>query len=321
MVEGIGWDSRLQVTADGKGLVKDTGIVLLRKTADATGLTRHVAEAFGPGRAERLDRGVVLVSAATAIAAGARNLSQVERLLAHHAATFGTTGSESTLWRSLDSVDERRLRRLQAARRRARKTAWRHIAARPGGFPWLTIGGKRLEKWVVVDLDATLVDCHSAKGNAAGTYKGGFGMHPLGGWVANTHESLTILPRAGNAGSNTAADHHAVLDEVLDQIPDENKHTKILIRIDGAGASHETIERIIAATTNAGGSRSRSGGPSPRPRKPRSPRYPSRSGRPTCARTDRSPPSRTTTGPRPTTGTSPRSPACRGARAGPTGCG
>ncbi|WP_454854068.1 transposase [Promicromonospora soli] len=60
-------------------------------------------------------------------------------------------------------------------------------------------------------------------------------------------ETLTVVQRAGNAGSNTAADHHTVLDEVLDQLPDENKHSKILIRIDGAGASHETIERILAA--------------------------------------------------------------------------
>jgi hypothetical protein len=245
--EGIGWDSRLQVTADGKGLIKDAGLVLLRKTADVRGLTDRLAEAFGPGRVERIDRGVVLASAAVAIAAGARNLSAVERVLAHHGGTFGVTGSDSTLWRALDSVDDRRLRRLQSARRRARKTARRQIAKRPGGFPWLTIGARHLDKWIVVDLDATLVECHSAKQNAAGTYKGGFGVHPLGGWVANTRETLAILPRAGNAGSNTAADHITVLDEVLDQLPDENKHSKVLVRIDGAGASHETIERIIAA--------------------------------------------------------------------------
>jgi hypothetical protein len=245
--EGIGWDSRLQVTADGKGLVKDAGLVLLRKTADVTGLTARIAEAFGPGRVERICRGTVLVSAAVAIAGGARNLSQVERALAHHAGTFGATGSDSTLWRALDSIDDRRLRRLQTARRRARKAAWRQLTARPGGFPWLTIGGKRLDKWVVVDLDATLVECHSAKERAAGTYKGGWGVHPLGGWVANTGETLVILPRPGNAGANTAADHRTVLEEVLDQLPDENKHTKVLIRIDGAGASHETIERIVAA--------------------------------------------------------------------------
>ena len=156
MGEAIAWDNRLEVTDDGRGLVKDAGVVLLRKTAGVTGLTTRIAQAFGPGRPERMDRGTVPVSAAAAIAAGARNLSQVERLLAHHGGTFGACGSDSTLWRALDSVDDRRLRRLQTARRRARKTAWRQIAARPGGFPWLTIGGKHLDR-----VDRRGPGCHA----------------------------------------------------------------------------------------------------------------------------------------------------------------
>ncbi|GAB4084015.1 IS1380-like element ISMsm3 family transposase [Myceligenerans cantabricum] len=219
-------------------------MVLLRKTADAIGLTARIAEAFGPGRVERICRGAVLVGAASAIAAGARNLSQVERLLAGHAGTFGACGSDSTLWRTLDSIDERALKRLSRARARSRRTLWRLLAARPGGFPWLHVGGKRLHGWVVVDLDATIVGCHSRKQNATGTYKGGFGHHHLGGWIANTGESLSILPRPGNAGSNTATDHVAVLDEVLAQVPDEGRHSKLLVRIDGAGASHDTIRHL-----------------------------------------------------------------------------
>jgi hypothetical protein len=44
--------------------------------------------------------------------------------------------------------------------------------------------------------------------------------------------------RAGNAGSNTAADHIAVLDAALAQIPDEYRHGyPILVRLAGAGAS------------------------------------------------------------------------------------
>ncbi|MBL0888955.1 transposase, partial [Myceligenerans indicum] len=241
------WDARFEVTADGKGLVKDAGLVLLRKTADVVGLTEQIAVAFGPGRVERICRGTVLASAAAAIAVGARNLSQIERLLAGHDGTLGACGSDTTLWRTLASVDDRRLARLRTALRRTRKKAWQLIAGRPVGFPWLTIGGKTLPGWIVVDLDATLVECHSVKEQAAGTYKGGWGHHPLGGWVANTGETLTILPRPGNAGSNTAADHRIVLGEVFDQIPDPGVHSKILIRIDGAGASHETIERILTA--------------------------------------------------------------------------
>ncbi|MFJ3404139.1 IS1380 family transposase [Promicromonospora sp. NPDC090134] len=234
----------MELTADGKGLVANAGVVLLRKTADVVGLTGRIAQVFGPGRVERICRGAVLVGAASAIAVGARNLSQVERMLAHHAGTFGSCGSDSTLWRTLDSIDERALKRLSRARARSRRTVWRMLAARPGGFPWLQIGGKRLHGWVVVDLDATVVGCHSRKQHATGTYKGGFGHHHLGGWIANTGETLSILPRPGNAGSNTATDHITVLDEVLTQIPDGGKHSKLLLGIDGAGASHDTIAHL-----------------------------------------------------------------------------
>jgi hypothetical protein len=37
--------------------------------------------------------------------------------------------------------------------------------------------------------------------------------------MANTTESLAMLPRPGNAGSNTVADHAAVLGAALRQIP------------------------------------------------------------------------------------------------------
>lgn len=73
----------MEVTDDGKGLVKDAGVVLLRKTADVVGLAAPVAVAFGPGRIERICRGTVLASAAAALAAEARNVSHFERLLAH----------------------------------------------------------------------------------------------------------------------------------------------------------------------------------------------------------------------------------------------
>ncbi len=54
----------------------------------------------------------------------------------------------------------------------------------------------------------------------------------------NTNEALAGMLRPGNAGSNTAADHIALLDQALAQIPDEQRHGyPILIRADGAGAS------------------------------------------------------------------------------------
>ena len=35
---------------------------------------------------------------------------------------------------------------------------------------------------LVIDVDATLVEAHSAKEGAAPTFKGGFGYHPLTAW-------------------------------------------------------------------------------------------------------------------------------------------
>ena len=51
--------------------------------------------------------------------------------------------------------------------------------------------------------------------------------------------------RAGNAGSNTAADHITVLDQALDQIPDPHRYgSPILIRSDSAGSSHAFLAHI-----------------------------------------------------------------------------
>ncbi|MGN6167159.1 MAG: hypothetical protein ACTHQQ_03185 [Solirubrobacteraceae bacterium] len=47
----------------------------------------------------------------------------------------------------------------------------------------------------------------------------GYGFHPLAGYADETREAFAILLRAGNAGSNTAADHVTVIDRALAQIP------------------------------------------------------------------------------------------------------
>lgn len=48
--------------------------------------------------------------------------------------------------------------------------------------------------------------------------------------------------RAGNAGSNTAADHTAVLELALEQLDAQALDGEILVRADGAGASHELTQ-------------------------------------------------------------------------------
>ena len=87
-------------------------------------------------------------------------------------------------------------------------------------------------------FDATLVTAHSDKESAAANFKGGWGFHPLTAWLDNTGEALAAVLRPGNAGSNTAADHIAVTDLALAQIPDQYRHgVPILVSADGAGAT------------------------------------------------------------------------------------
>jgi hypothetical protein len=96
---------------------------------------------------------------------------------------------------------------------------------------------------VDVDLDATLITSHSDKEGAAGTFKGGFGFHPLLAYCDQTGEALGGELRPGNAGANTAEDQIAVAEHALEQIPAEHiEDIEILLRVDSAGASHELLD-------------------------------------------------------------------------------
>jgi hypothetical protein len=99
---------------------------------------------------------------------------------------------------------------------------------------------------LVIDVDATLVTAHSEKESAAPTFKRGFGFHPLWAFVDHgpdgTGEPLACLLRAGNAGSNTVTDHKTVIRAALAQLPGGHPRSKkVLIRIDGAGGTHELL--------------------------------------------------------------------------------
>lgn len=51
--------------------------------------------------------------------------------------------------------------------------------------------------------------------------------------------------RPGNSGANTAADHIAVLDDALAQIPDAHRNgTQILVRTDSAGSAKAFLTHI-----------------------------------------------------------------------------
>jgi len=121
----------------------------------------------------------------------------------------------------------------------------KQIEKTPAGFPWLEIAGKTLAGWLVIGMDATLVTAHPDKEGAAPAWKKGYGFHPLGAWLANTRECLAMLLRPGNAGSNTFSDHKEVRTAALRQVP-ARMRGKILVRADGAGASHELVRHLLS---------------------------------------------------------------------------
>ena len=55
------------------------------------------------------------------------------------------------------------LERAVRARARARALLWELSSGMPGGFPWLTVAGKTLAGWLVIDMDATVVTARSGK--------------------------------------------------------------------------------------------------------------------------------------------------------------
>ena len=188
----------------------------------------------------------MLVSLAAAIALGATSMSDIA-LLAHLAPVLGDAPGGPAVRRALDLAGTAAmLDRIARARARARAHVRTLIEGTPAGFPWLAIAGKTLTGWLVIDMDATLVTASSDKEGAAPTWKKGYDL--LGAWLANTRECLAMLLRPGNAGSNTFTDHKEVLAAALRQVPARFRR-KILVRVDGAGASHELIAHLLSMSS------------------------------------------------------------------------
>ena len=218
----------LVVTSGGRGVVAHAGARLLCDLAERLGLSDGLSAAMAPTKQRRRghDRGRVLVDLAVALADGATAISDL-RVLANQPALFGAVASVPTAWRTLESIDGAALERIAAARAQARARAW--AAGMDPGFS-------------VIDIDGTLVNAHSDKEQAAPTYKHGFGFYPLLAYLDATGEPLAGLLRPGNAGSGTAADHVAVLDAALAQLPVDPRTREVIVRTDSAALSHAFLE-------------------------------------------------------------------------------
>ena len=221
----------VEVTPDGEGLVSRAGSALLSRVADKTGLTRALSLRLGDLKSRRSghDLGRVVRDLAVMLADGGDCLADLGALQ-DQGLLFGQVASTSTAFRVIDRIasDPDGLQRLRAAHGVARSRAWK-----------LTGAPARVD----IDLDATLITSHSEKEGAAGTFKGGFGFHPLLAYCDQTGEALGGELRPGNAGANTADDQIKVAEQALEQIPAEHiQDIEILLRVDSAGASHELLD-------------------------------------------------------------------------------
>lgn len=237
---------KIVVTGGGRGVVSHAGARLLADLADVTGLTSAFSQALTGLRQRRggHDPGRIAVDLAVMLADGGEAIADLA-VLRDQAALFGPVASDPTAWRLLSELDETLLAQVRAARAQAREVAWaQHAEIHGQAFPEVSVAGQAVEG-LVLDLDATIVICHSEKEAATRTWKKTFGYHPLFCFLDNTGEALSGLLREGRAGSNTTTDHITVLDQALAQIPDEHRHgIPILIRSDSAGSSHGFLAHI-----------------------------------------------------------------------------
>jgi hypothetical protein len=160
-VQRIAGYPKVRVSADGRGVVSHVGTRLLADVAAAVGLPEVFEAAVGGRRRRRSAHapGRVLTDLAVLLADGGEAISDLAALR-HQPGLFGCVASTVTAWRVLDGVDAAGLDALMQARAQARERAWllRAEAGRP--IPTLTCAGITVPG-LVIDLDASLVSCHS----------------------------------------------------------------------------------------------------------------------------------------------------------------
>ncbi len=247
-----GFYPRVRVDAAGSGVVSHAGGVALVETVRVSGLDRGLSQALAPWRkpTARHDPAKVVLDVALSLALGGDCLADVAVLRATPA-VFGPVASDATVSRTVDALAadaSRALAAINTVRSQARARVWA-LAGQHAPDAYADA-----EHPTVIDADATLVSAHSEKENARPTFKRGFGFHPLWTFVDHgpdgTGEPLAVLLRPGNAGSNTAADHIAVLREALRQLPSHRPGVRpgrrVLVRTDAAGCTHDLLDWLVS---------------------------------------------------------------------------
>ena len=218
--------ARLEVTCDMPGLTSRAGTALLSGLSDRIGLTDGLVKALSVhSRRVRHEPGRIVRDLAVMLADDGDCLTDLGASR-DQAVLFGQVASDATAYRCVERLDARMLAHLREARAAARARVWK-------------VAG--VTRRVILDIDATLLDAHSEKEGAAGTYKRGFGFHPLLCFEATTGEALAGILRPGNAGANTAT----VLERALAQLPEDALNPGTLVRCDSAGATHAFLSAVV----------------------------------------------------------------------------
>ena len=250
MSKRSGFYPHVGVDACERTTVSQAGAVVVLDTVRAVGLDRELSLALAPWRKPLAvhDPAKVLCDLAVMLTLGGDCLADVA-LLREAPDVFGRVASDPTVSRLVDTLaadPERALEAIAVAAAKARTAAWSLAGEHAPNF---RVTARRP---LVVDLDATLITAHSEKEGAKPTFKKGFGHHPL--WAFADHgpdgtgEPVAVLLRPGNAGSNTAADHIAVTRAALAQLPGIDPGRpgrKVLVRTDGAGATHDFMNWLL----------------------------------------------------------------------------
>lgn len=236
----------IDVTTD-RSICSNAGTLLVAATATTLGITevldKHLA-GLTPDTVTHT-AGTVMTSLAVALTAGATCLDGLNLL--NPLVTTGLTraiGSVPTAHRRVhqladhaDTVDDKMTRAMRTIRTRA----------------WNALGPLNPTKIatrddpLIIDIDASIIHIHSTKQDAAPTYKGGYGFHPLCAFVDHGPglggEPLALLMRPGNAGANNADDHITLIRNAYRALPGSdlggNIGHKILVRTDGAGGTRK----------------------------------------------------------------------------------
>ncbi len=232
-------NSTVPVVVEGGGdqVVAHVGLHALGSLADRLGLGSSLSARIAQPPLRVHDRGTVLVQAMLMLAGGGEACSDIERLRAQPT-LFGAVPSDSTLYRTVRSIDAAALAGVWEAMAETRREVWQRSSATTGSAP------------VILDLDASLIDIHSEnKEGTAANYKHGFGFSPMFCFADATGEALAGLLRPGNATANSIADQLAVLDAAIAQLPppiaaghrrgDEPAKARrpVQVRADSAGGS------------------------------------------------------------------------------------